>query len=228
MFFKKNSSDTHEQGLFITNRHASWAVSLAIIWSFFVFISGYFLGQRAVLEQFATRLEQDSLSDKIYSSLCTLYEVDNEAEVNDTDAASEGEEGQTEGETIAKADMGDQNEGETPSIQKPTQQVAVTEQKKDVEKKHGEQSAHGRTVKQYYAPLAGFGSAERAYAFADRCGKKNIKVAVKKKPSRSSKGRTHYWYQVVTHPYDDKQTLVAVIDTIKQAEHIRDIRILEA
>ncbi|MFI5332798.1 MAG: SPOR domain-containing protein [Candidatus Babeliales bacterium] len=223
MFFKKNSPDTHEQGLFITNRHASWAVSLAIIWSFFVFISGYFLGQRAVLEQFATRLEQDSLSDKIYSSLCTLYEVDNEAEVNDTGGSSEeGEEGQSDSESYAKADT---TEGsEVHSTQNPVSSVTAQAEQKDSERT----KSVGKKVKHYYAPLAGFGSAEHAYAFADRCGKKNIKVTVKKKPSRSSKGRTHYWYQVVTQPYDDKQALVAVVDTIKRAEHIKDIRIREA
>lgn len=212
MFFNKNSqenTDKNEQGLFITNRHASWAVSLVIIWSFFVFISGYFLGQRVVLEQFATRLEQDSLSDKIYSSLCTLYEVDNEAEVNDNDTASEGEE------------TGEQAEDAQPTEQAVQQVVVhVAEQSKpaEIEKK----------TKHYYAPLAGFGSAEHAYAFADRCTKKNIKVVVKKKPSKSSKGRIHYWYQVVTQPYDDKQALATAVNTIKRAEHIRDIRILEA
>lgn len=211
MFFNKKSHDGGEQGLFITNRHATWAVSLAIIWSFFIFISGYFLGQRVVLEQFATQLEQDSLSDKIYSSLCTLYEVDNEAEVNDndTDASGEGEETSSENE---QGESGDSVQVLEPCVQ----QVAAESKPSESKTKH------------YYAPLAGFGSAEHAYAFADRCTKKNIKVVVKKKPSTSSKGRTHYWYQVVTQPYDDKQTLVAAIDTIKRAEHIRDIRIHEA
>lgn len=241
MFFNKNSQETvdksltsgssdspdkkerglfiDERGLTISNRHATWGVSLAIIWSFFVFISGYFLGQRTILEQFATRLEQDSLSDKIYSSLCTLYEVDNEAEVTDTDASSEGEDVQSDTDQEQKTEehlLVDQT-GALSGVKVAQEGVSpvksvVTDAKK----------------KSYYAPLAGFGSAEHAYAFAQRCTKKNIKVVVKKKPSKSSKGRTHYWYQVVTHPYDDKKTLMGAIDTIKRAEHIRDIQILEA
>jgi hypothetical protein len=234
MFFNKNSQEDpnkqltsgmlhcpckNEQGLFITNRHASWAVSLAIVWSFFVFISGYFLGQRTVLEQFATRLEQDSLSDKIYSSLCTLYEVDNEAEVNDNDSdnAAEGEETTIDSSVEITESEGDDSSNGQKQVQQPAVQVAESAAQAPV-----------KETKKYYAPLAGFGSAEHAYAFANRCNKKNIKVVVKKKPSKSSKGRTHYWYQVVTNPYDDKQVLATAVDTIKRAEHLRDVRILEA
>ena len=38
-------------------------------------MAGYFLGQKSGVEKFATKMEQDSLADQIYSSLCTLYDV---------------------------------------------------------------------------------------------------------------------------------------------------------
>jgi hypothetical protein len=217
MFFNKKVQQTtdhqqgQEQGLLVTPRHATWAVALFIIWSFFIFISGYFLGQRVVLEQFTTRLEQDSLSDKIYSSLCTLYEVDNEGEVTDSDGGNGGE-----GEDVGTPEEEIKPEQEVKEPVSTDVRVAqAIDAKKRVE----------ATVPHYYAPLAGFSSAEHAYAFAHRCAQKNIKVLVKKKPSRSTKGRIHYWYQVVTQPYEDKKALAQVVDTIKRTEHIRDISI---
>jgi hypothetical protein len=240
MFFNDKSSHQsssvvhcpckNEQGIFITHRHATWIVSLAIIWSFFIFISGYFLGQRVVLEQFTTRLEQDSLSDKIYSSLCTLYEVDNEGEVTDNDAdlsvadtsAADTSAADTSGTETTIADTSVANTG----IER--QKLLVADGAKEQssqkeERKNGEE----KKIRTYYAPLAGFGSAERAYAFAKRCTDRNVKVVVKKKPSKSIKGRTHYWYQVVTQPYEDKKMLIAAVDTIKRTEHIRTISIQE-
>lgn len=210
----------NEQGIFIVHRHAAWIVSLIIVWSFFAFISGYFLGQRALLEQFSTRLEQDSLSDKIYSSLCTLYEVDNEGEVTDNDADT----------SVADTSVTDTNSTEISvtdtSIERQELTVAdgVKEQPSQKEERKKPEEKKMRT---YYAPLAGFGSAERAYAFAKRCTDKNVKVVVKKKPSKSIKGRTHYWYQVITQPYEDKKMLMTALDAIKRTEHIRTISIQE-
>lgn len=39
-----------------------------------IFIAGYFLGKRSTLQDFISRVQDESFSDKIYSSLSTLYD----------------------------------------------------------------------------------------------------------------------------------------------------------
>ncbi|HSW73687.1 MAG TPA: hypothetical protein VLG71_00890, partial [Candidatus Limnocylindria bacterium] len=65
----------NNEGVFIELRQRSWIVAGLITLAFLGFMAGYFLGQKKVLEQFSTKLEQDSLSDKISSSLCSIYDI---------------------------------------------------------------------------------------------------------------------------------------------------------
>ena len=61
--------------LYITSRQVSWLAASIILLSFFVFIAGYFLGQRKALEQFTQSIEQDAFADHIYSNMCALYDT---------------------------------------------------------------------------------------------------------------------------------------------------------
>ncbi len=192
----------NNEGVFIELRQLSWIVAGLITLAFLGFMAGYFLGQKKVLEQFSTKLEQDSLSDKISSSLCSIYDIKTEAEETDT---AESEESVPDEPRVAQA--------EPQMIQNAATQVVQTP--KPV--------ADG---KRYYAQLVGFGSSESAQAFANRLSKKNISVFVKKRQSTSGRGRIRSWYQVVTKPYETREALVAVVDKIKQAERLNDIRIL--
>lgn len=181
----------------LNSRQLSFCVAGLMAFSFFIFIAGYFLGQKKVLEQFSHKLEQDSLADKFSSSMYTLYDI----KQDDSLELSEGEEteicdGQEEAEVA-------------PSPKVVAQQDVVQE-----------------PSKQYYAELVGFGSLSAAQTFAQRLEKKGIMVAVKKRMSKTARGKQIAWYQVVTNTYDSHQNLMSLVDLIKRDERIRDVRIV--
>lgn len=59
----------------VTHKQASYLVALIIIGMFFIFIAGYYWGKKTASEVFAEQTGQEALSDKIYTSLCALYDV---------------------------------------------------------------------------------------------------------------------------------------------------------
>ena len=61
--------------LYITSRQVSLVAASIILLSFFIFIAGYFLGQRKALEQFTQSVEQDAFADHIYSNMYALYDM---------------------------------------------------------------------------------------------------------------------------------------------------------
>lgn len=52
-----NTQDYGKEGLFIEARQLSWLFSALLLFIFFVFWAGYFLGQKKVISQFAHTLE---------------------------------------------------------------------------------------------------------------------------------------------------------------------------
>ncbi len=62
-FFQNNKQNTPDgTELVLNNRQLSLIIAGSIILCFFIFITGYFLGQKNVLERFSNKAEQDSLS----------------------------------------------------------------------------------------------------------------------------------------------------------------------
>ena len=64
----------HDSGLCLDNRHVSWVFSIIILLSFGFFMAGYFFGKRKAMQDLHVTLDQDSLADKIFTSLCTMQE----------------------------------------------------------------------------------------------------------------------------------------------------------
>ncbi len=92
-------------------------------------------------------------------------------------------------------------------------------------------SAHARKDAQqakpsYLAELIGFGSLSSAQAFVDRLEKKGIKVSIKKRDSKSARGKLVSWYQVVTQPYDSHENLMRVVDVVKRDERLKGVHII--
>lgn len=222
MFFSKkdNSNDTivsstcpctSNQGLYLTMRQVSGLISALLLLMFFVFMGGYFLGQKKVLEQFSSKLEQDSLSDKIYSSLYAMYDTP-ENDESDTDQNDAGTD-----------DLTDQLKVTDAQSVKPGHEI---QKESDQNKTVQHNNSASEIKKQYYAQLAGFGSAQPAYAFAEKLNKQAKIALVKKHESKSAKGRIRYWYQVITKLYESKEQLTQVVAKIKQEERLKDIRIV--
>ncbi len=54
------------------NNQVSIIVAGLLLLSFFLFMGGYFLGQKNAITAFSNKIEQESFSDQIYSSMCSL------------------------------------------------------------------------------------------------------------------------------------------------------------
>jgi hypothetical protein len=80
---------------------------------------------------------------------------------------------------------------------------------------------------QYYAQLAGFASLRSAEAFVTRLNKKRIHALIKERISKSAKGRSVRWYQVVTESYEDQDALNSVVAILKKEEKLHDVRIVQ-
>ena len=94
-----------KKGIFLTHRHVSWLLSLFIMSSFLVFVTGYFLGKKKAVEKFYNKVDQDSLADHIYYSVCSIYENDaSDTEQNSTEDVADG------GVIVATQQIGEKNE----------------------------------------------------------------------------------------------------------------------
>lgn len=77
----------------------------------------------------------------------------------------------------------------------------------------------------YYAQLIGFGTEKAAQLFVAKLASKGIDTEIKKRVSKTVKGRTSYWYQVVTSAYADKNELTEIVNRIAKEENIKDANI---
>jgi len=221
----KSNNDTgcnsckQNQGVFVNHRQTSWVLAGTLLLCFFVFIAGYFLGQKKVIERFTNKAEQDSLADKITSSIYSMY--DTKAEVESLDSV-EGNESPESEEPLTVADGG-------------TQEALETHAQPDVKKIEPSQSTSKAALneiqnsapqKQYYAELVGFGSLRAAQEFAERLQAKGISVIVKKRESRTAKGKKIAWYQAITHQFKERSELMALVDRLKQEERLKGVHIV--
>lgn len=93
----------------LTNRQISWLITVVICIALGSFGAGYFWGEKKSAERFLQRIGQDSLSDQVYSSICSLYDSNGELEQNTENDTLEIEEYAKEGnnqeaqETIVEA-----------------------------------------------------------------------------------------------------------------------------
>lgn len=175
VMFEKNSSN-NDFSFTLTMRQLSFAISGLLAFSFFIFIGGYFLGQKRAAQDFVYRADQDSLADQIYSSMCVLYDAKDE---EDADNGAE--------EPESSLDVESAVEESTESAQvkdEPMQEIVsepVVEQKK------------------YKAILAGFNASHLADAkqLVSQLTNKGYPAELIEQTS-IHKGKSKVWYQVVT------------------------------
>lgn len=186
----------------INNRQAAWLLSGLFAIGFFLFIAGYFLGQRQAVQSFSQKVDQESLADQISSSLFMLYDASAPEEEEDDVELSESEELANE---ESEEDQSSQTEdGET------SERLVQDEPENKL---------------YYYAPLIGYGTKRAADKFCQKLTQQGIPVEVKSYPSRSPRGRKITWYQVVTKPYTDKHALEQLVTQISEREHLKGVRI---
>ena len=59
----------------LNQNHIQGIVACVLLGTFFIFMAGYYWGKKSAVEQLAGQFEHDSFADKIYSSMCSLYET---------------------------------------------------------------------------------------------------------------------------------------------------------
>jgi hypothetical protein len=210
-------------GFFINARTASALFAAALMIFFFSFFIGYFWGQKQAVARFSHKLDQDSFADHIYASLCGMDDGQQ--------MVSEDQSG-TDDDTL-RPTMAD---GEQTSLQILSNQESKQETVSDSQKASSDNTTETSAQEsaqvteqespQYYAQLAGFGTAKAAQRLSSRLQHKGIPVFVRKRNSRSARGRLLSWYQVVTERFADKAKLQELIDHVKKEERITDIHLV--
>jgi hypothetical protein len=192
-----------DPGLFIPNRQLSVVVAILLLLAFSLFMTGYFLGKRKAVEQFTQEMQQDAIADKIYTTVLKTSSSDSAYAESMKDKAEDTL-------LVTHAD-----ENVATSLLLSHEEVAAVQQVgADLEKTHC-----------YYAQLIGFGTEKAAQNFVKKLSAKGIETEVKKRASKTVKGQTSYWYQVVTAQYAHKDDLLHLVDKLTKEENIKDARI---
>lgn len=203
---------TQKKGLCLDKHQTSRVVALLLIIACFIFVAGYFWGQRTAIDQLLNSVERDSFADQIQYSMCSMYDQKDD-ESSEPDAVSgddETEQGdsQRDGETIT----------DLASNTAPSTYAAEAEKISDSQQKNN---------KKYYAQLAGFGTERQAKVLVTRLEQKGIHVELKKRQSRTARGKMVPWYQVVTAQYASRSALDGAISSINKYEKLHGIHVVE-
>lgn len=213
---RNSCMSSHKDQILLSKRQASMIMASMIIVSLFVFITGYFLGKRTVMNDFSSNVTQAALHDQIdYLLTAQSLETssnDNTNDVDDSIATHEQEEKVEKIESPEKNDIVHEPYHALPakSLQKEEVLIVSPEHGQDVQKD------------QQYACLIGFGTKAAANAFVARLKKHHVSVILKTIISKSASGKTRTWFQAITPTYDSAQELHTVVNKVKRLEHIRD------
>lgn len=226
-WFQQNHSDQLQQGcvckdnagIFLDKRQISRITALLLLIGIFIFIGGYFWGQRVATDQLLNVVERDSFADQIYYSMSSMYDLKDD-ESNEPDVVS-GEDASAD-EALAKEEEGEQG----PADAKGDEQRVVQDSSTYSSVTAGKKPSTGNK-KEYFAQLVGFGYARPAQQLVDRLRTKGIAVSCQKRQSKSAQGKVVSWYQVVTSRFSEKKDLLAVVAKIKKHEKIHDVRVVE-
>lgn len=208
--FKKIITDTEDdgsckcsslQGLFVPNRQLSAMVAGLLCILFFVFIAGYFMGKKSLVEEFT--------KDMYHGQENSLR-----AHGEKTRALSDSE----NKDKSSLVTCVDQNIDSEPVVDMPIVPETVVTINQDIDLLTATDES-----RKYYAQLIGFGTEKAAQQFVKKLSLNGINTEVKKRISKTVKGRTSYWYQVVTAAYSDKNDLSRVVDRLVKEEKLRDV-----
>ncbi len=209
-FFNNENRDESSSGcsknssLCISKRHASLLMAGFLALFFFTFITGYFWGKRTAVEQLTSKIEEELLADQIHSSFYNMQE-----------------------RNPAPRAIIDQPEEGAATVPESEPEVEVEEQIEVRPEPEGIKQAlrQSEDAEHYFAQLIGFGTQLAANGFVQRVSK-DIPVEVKKRTSRTARGKTRTWYQVVTKPYSDKNELASLVKKVSKKERLNGVQIV--
>lgn len=162
------SPDLDNDTLMLNSASLQIIAALLLLVALTVFVAGYYWGKKSAVEQLMESLDQESFADKIYISMCSWDEAQEDAKDKELDSRG--------GDMSETSSSFDEEESEEPL----------------------ETSASTATSPLYSAQLAGFGSLKAAEAYRFRLQKKGVPARVVERQSVTTKGKKRVWYQVVT------------------------------
>lgn len=204
-----------KKGVFLNNRHMSWALSIILLLTFFVFMAGYFFGKKKVIDQLNHKIDQESLTDHVYSSMYKLY--DNKVKPESSDNVEPGDE-------VIETELANDDQVLEQAVDVADHVKVIDQTSKSVPEIISVQN-DGR---EYYAQLVGFSSERTAQQFVQKLAHRDITAHIKQRSSKTAKGRTVYWYQVITESFTNKTDLFTLVENIKRREKLHDVRIITA
>ncbi len=237
--FNSFSSDQ----IILTKRQASMIMASMLLFCLFVFIVGFFLGKRAVIEDFSSKITKEALHDQIdfllttqslqssqesaalepaSSEVLTTYvDIDNQEAIVTVDSnfdfsANSAKDHVKQSKVAQEAVISQEKVAQTPIVANDAKQQNIT----DIVSSKSEEKI--QTKKPQYAQLIGFGTKKSAQIFVDRLKKNNVTVILKTVISKSASGKQRVWYQAITPTYDTAQELQEQLAKVKRLEHIRD------
>ncbi|MDP3787730.1 MAG: hypothetical protein Q8Q60_00250 [Candidatus Chromulinivorax sp.] len=229
--FNSFSSDQ----IIITKRQLSMIMASMLLFCLFVFIVGFFLGKRTVIDDFSSKVTKESLHDQIDFLLTTqslessqenMATIEAEPEIETLSAIVIADTQQAPVSAIVTADRN------TKDLQ--TQLVATasyTSRPENFPVLDNRSSITESVVdnkQPQYAQLIGFGTKQAAQAFVTRLKKHHVPVVLKTIISKTASGKQRTWYQAITPTYESAKELQDQVSKIKRLEHIRgnDIKIV--
>lgn len=208
------------EGYFFDRRQANRMVALSLLAGLTIFIGGYFWGQHVATDQLLSIVERDSFADQVYYSMCSLTDQKEE----DGADTEEGDGEQDDEQAVSKTPVAQPSPDVTQAV-KPLE--TKSPEAKPQEAKSADVKLQTLGSRNYYAQLAGFGTAHQAQQFLHRLTGHDIAARVQRRESKGRNGRTIVWYQVVTEDNADRAALEKVVNQIKVYEKLHDIRMVE-
>lgn len=194
------------KGLYIPNRQVSWLLAGIFFLGSALFVTGYFWGHKRALDRFVAKLEEESFADRISYALYTMNDRDSSEFEQDQD---QDENNQT---TEEQAELDDENVVEQSLEQEENnnhEKISLTEQKEEVKKI-------------FFAPIAGFGTLQKAEEFVKKVQYIDPQILIEKKISKNAKGRTVTWYQAITGEFSSREELEKVLQRLRKEAHIKE------
>ena len=209
-------------GFYITKRQASAGSSVIIFLATLLFAIGYLLGQRKAIQEFTSKVVNDSFADQVNYSMYSLYGDNSniEQEVEQPDNFHNSIDLKNTTESILKNDAVT-SQANLPTTVEPSE-GAKSKVENDI--KTDNSSSEIKSDVKHFAILIGFGSKKFAEQFVNKVEKIGYTVYIMPRKSKTSKGKEVNWYQIITDSFDDKSKLIDVTNKIKASQRLNDIQ----
>jgi len=219
MYKDENKANIEKDHLYVTRKQGTLFGAGIMIICLFIFIIGYFLGKKSVMDEFAKKISKDSFIDQVEYAFAAqaLRQADADQEEDDDADDVVAFDSQPE-QPLLLAEKHEENSLAAQKQQPLMQEVSL-----------GNQEPQSEPIACCYAKLVGFGTQKAAISFAERLKQQNIAVHIKTNISKTAQGKKRIWYQAITSEYSSLSSLEQDINRIVKFEHIRkqDIQIIQ-